>query len=95
MSGERAPDFSGIGKSGLPNLEILEGNTLAVEHAKDVVIRLDEKLCRVGERFIRRKPGRLRVPVRADDGQRAHLFIEHASDASRTGLGGKKTIRMN
>lgn len=49
--------------------EIFQRDTLGIEHPQDVVIGLNEQRGRVGKRRVRRKPSRIAMPVRRDDGQ--------------------------
>ena len=79
----------------LPNLQILKRDSLAVEHAENVVVGLHKEFCRIGEGLIPRKPCRVRVPVRTDDGQGSHMLIERPGYLSRAGLGRKQTIWMD
>ena len=70
--GEEAPDGTWIGMRGGRlvgpgrNAHRLHRNALAVEHAKEVVVGLEEELGRVGEWFVLGKPARLGVAVRAE-----------------------------
>ena len=95
MAGEDTPDFPGILQLRLPNLEILQRDSLAVEHSKDVVVGLHKKLRRIGEGLIPRKPCRLGMPVRTNNGQGSHRLIERPGYLSSTGLGRKQTIWMD
>src|ERR1700730_15482723 len=95
MTGEDAPDFPCVLQFGLPDLHILKGDSLAVKHSKDVMVWLHEESCRIGERLIFRKPRRMGMPVRADDGQGSHMLIKRPGDPSCAGLGRKQTIWMD
>jgi hypothetical protein len=95
MAGEDAPDLARILQLGVANLQIFQRDSLAIEHPVDVVIGLDEELCRVGERLVFRKPGRLRMPVRADDGQVSNVCVQRFGNLAHCGFGGKQTVFMN
>ena len=95
MAGEDAPDFPRVLELRRSNLEIFQRDSLAVEHAEDVVVGLDEKLCWVGEGLVPRKPCRLRMAVRTNNGQGSHLLVEGPGDRSRTRLSRKQTIWMD
>ena len=95
VAGEDAPDFPRILQFRLPNLKILQRDSLAVEHSKNVVVGLHEKLRRIRERLVPGKPCRLRMPVRTNDGQGSHLLVERPGYFSCTGLGRKQTIWMD
>jgi hypothetical protein len=56
MTGEDAPDFPCVRQLWLPNLQILKGDSLAVEHPINVMVGLHEELCRIGERLVLCKP---------------------------------------
>jgi len=92
VAGEDAPDLARVLQFRLADFEVIERDSLAVEHAKDVVIGLHKELCRIGEGLILSKPGRLRMPVRADDGQGANVLVQSPGYLSRTWLGWEQTI---
>ena len=95
MAGEDAPNLARILHLLDAYLQILQGDTLAHEHAEDVVIGLHKELCRIGKRFVVCKPGGLSVPMRANDRQPLHMRIEGSCNLSRTGLGGKQTVYVD
>ena len=68
MLGEAPPDASRIGFDRAAvdarHAEILQRHALAVEHAKDVMVRRHEELRRIGERLVLREPARIGVAVR-------------------------------
>ena len=73
VAGEDAPHLARILDPRMADLQLLERNSLAVQHAEDVVIGLHEQRHRVGKRLVARKPSGLRVAVRAHDGQRSWM----------------------
>ena len=92
VAGEDAPHFARVFDLGLADLQIVQRNALAVEHAVDVMVGLHEQLCRIGKGLVVREPTGLRVPVRTDDGQGANLCVESACDGSSGRIGGKKSV---
>ncbi len=58
----------------------LQRHALRVQHAEDVMVRLQQQRRRVGEGLVLRKPARIRVPMRTDDGQVLHRFVQSACD---------------
>ena len=89
MACEDAPDLAGILQLRLPKLQVFERDPLAIQHPIDVVIGLDKQFCRVWKGFVLRKPGSLRMPMRADDRQAANLGVECLGNFEGYGLGGK------
>ena len=81
MLGEDAPDLARVLDLRLADFQIVHGDALAVEHAEDVVVGLDEQRGGIRERLVVGKPGRLGVPVRADDGQVFYLCVQGAGDS--------------
>jgi hypothetical protein len=75
IPGKDAPDLAGVLHLRHADLKIGHGDALAQEHAIDVVVGLHKELCRIRERLVLGEPSRLRVPVRADDGQILDLRI--------------------
>ena len=92
MAGENAPDLARVLDLRLPNLQVFEGNPLAIEHPVDIVIGLDEQHCRVRKGLVLRKPGRLRMPVRTDDRQGPDVCVQSFGYLSRCGFGRKQTV---
>ena len=93
--GEDAPDASRIFRLGNADFQIFERDALTVQHAVDVMVRLDEECGRVGKRLVVRKPRGLRVPVRADDGKITNACIQLLCDAARSRVCRKKPINMH
>ncbi len=69
VAGEDAPHLARILNLLVADLQFFKRDSLAVQHAKDVVIRLNEQRHRVGERLVAREPCGLRMAMRAHDGQ--------------------------
>jgi hypothetical protein len=65
---------------------------LAVEHAKDIVVRRHEELRRIGKRLVFREPARVGVAVRRQDRQAAHLLEQAARDGAGRRFDGEKTV---
>lgn len=86
MFGERPPCRARIGRRhpGLArHAQVVERHTLRIEHAVDVVIRREQQFGRVRPVGVGREPGRIGMPVRADDRQPGHFGIERTRDAPR------------
>src|SRR6185437_3891124 len=69
---EDPPDLARIGllpSVRLRNSERLHADSLRIQHAEDVVIRLDEERRRIRKRLVVCKPLRIRMSMRADDRQ--------------------------
>ena len=64
------------------NTQSLKFNALAVKHAKDVVIWRNKETHRVRKGGVIRKPLRVRMPVRADDGQTLDALVKRTSDTA-------------
>lgn len=96
MLGEKAPDLAPIGLNGLAvdagNTEAFQGDSLAEQHAEDIMIGNDQKLGWVGEWFVFGEPTRIGVTMRADDRQVANLPIEPARQAADRRLDRKQAI---
>lgn len=92
MLGEDAPDSARVFDDGLTDAEIVHGDALAIEHAEDVVIGLDEEGGGIGEGLIFCEPRSLGVPVRADERQLCNVRVKGASDFPRGRVGGKEAV---
>jgi len=92
MAGKNPPDLSCILQFRLADLEIFQRYSLAVQHAINVVVGLNQKLCRVRKRLIFRKPRRLRVSVRTHKGKSSHMFVECSGDPSCIWLCWEKAV---
>ena len=68
----------------LANAEVLEGNSLAVKHTEDVVIRLNQECRWIGKRLIIGKPFGFRVAMGTENRQIFHAGIEPARNGSRS-----------
>jgi hypothetical protein len=66
-----------------------------VEHAENVVVGLHKEFGRVGEGLVLRKPSRMGMPVRANDGERPHMLIKRPGYSSCARLGRKQTVWMD
>ncbi len=76
----------------LPNLQLIQRYTLAVEHAIHIVVRLNQQLRRIGKRLIPRKPPRLCVAMWTHNRQVANTFIKGAGNRAHIGLGREQAI---
>ncbi len=76
MAGEYAPYPARVLDLRFPNFQILEGNSLAVEHPIDVMVRLHKELCRVRKGLVACEPRCHGVSMGADDRQVPDLFVE-------------------
>src|SRR6185437_11954351 len=92
MLSKDAPDLARVFDYGLAEAQVVHGNALAVKHAEDVVIRLNEKRSGIGERFILCEPRSLSVTVRADKRQFRNLRVKRAGDFSRSRVGRKEAV---
>ena len=84
IGGEYAPHFSWVARFAGTKLEFIKRNTLAIKHPANIVIWLDDELCRIGKGIVLRKPCRLRMdqprrklPFRYGylSGKEAHLLV--------------------
>src|SRR5258708_20622210 len=71
---------------------MLKGNTLAVKHAKDVVVRNHEQLRRIREGLVLGEPARVSMAVGGDDRQVAYVGVEPVGDGACAGFGGEKPV---
>ncbi len=74
------------------DLQFFERNSLAVEHAKDIMIRLNKQRHGIRKRLVARKPPSLRVPVRAHNRQVLDPVIEPPRNRPRLFLCGKQSV---
>ena len=65
---------------------------LAVQHAKDVMIRNDQQRRRIGKRFVVGKPLRIRMPVRADYRQHPNFGIRPPGDGALRRIGREQPV---
>ena len=72
--------------------EIVQIDALAVQHAKQIMIRRQQQLGRVTERRIAGEPLRVGMTVRAQDRQVTHFRIQAAGDLPNGGFSGEQTI---
>ena len=97
MRRKQAPDLARVfvARAAIqrPHTEIFQPYALAVQHAKDVVIRNQQQGGRIRERSIVREPLRVSVSVRTDDGQVAYRFIKAASNRTHRGICRKQSVR--
>ena len=56
------------------------------------MVRREQELRGVAEGLVPGEPGRVRMPVRAHDGERANRPVELASDGANCGVGWEKTV---
>ena len=80
---------------GLPDLQVVHRDALAVEHPEDIVVGLDEELGRIGKRLVAGKPCRLGMAVGADDGQICYFLVEILGDSARSRLGREQAIGID
>ena len=92
---EGPPGLARIG-AGLARLarhpQRIEAHALAVQHAVDVMIRRKEEFGRIAERGVIGKPGRVRMPVRADDRQVPYLPVEPSRNGPLAVLGREQAV---
>ena len=72
--------------------QFFQPHALRVEHPKQVVIWLEQQLGGVAEGLVERKPGRVGMPVRADDRQVPDARIKLARDAADFLVRRKQTV---
>ena len=92
---EDAPDFAGVGVGracGWGYAERFERDALGVEHAEDVVVRLDEQSGGVGESFVAREPAGIGMAVRREDGEVAYGLIQLRCYGAGGRLGWEKPV---
>ncbi len=96
--GENPPDLSRVGldraavDSG--HADLLGADSLAVEHAVDIVVRDDEEPRRIGERRVLREPARIGVAVRAHDRQVFDGPVKLARHVPHRGLRWEQAVGM-
>ena len=74
--------------------QFFERDTLAVEHPENVMIWHDQQLRRIGELRVRREPGGIGMPVRAQDGQVPDSIVEPPRDRASVLFGREEAIGM-
>ena len=98
MLGEQPPDRPSIGlrRGGVPRRDAqrLQRDALRVEHAKDVVIGLNEERRRVLEGGVAGVPLRVGVPMRRNQGQVRHRLIEPARNGARAWVDRQQPVGM-
>lgn len=92
MLGEDAPDFAWILDDRLADAEIVHRDALAVKHAEDVVIGLDEERGGIGERRIFCEPRSLAVSVRADERQFCDVRVKGAGNFPSDRVGREQAV---
>lgn len=94
MAGEDAPDLARIGDLPASDFEIFQGDALAVQHAEDIVVRLDKERYGIRKGLVVSEPGSLRMAMRTDDGKIANSLIDPPGDSTSCLFGGKEPVRM-
>ena len=89
VAGKDAPHLARVFQLRLADFEVIEGDALAVKHTEYIMIGLHKEFSGVREGLVLRKPGCLRMPVRADDRQSANVLIKSTGYLSRACFGGK------
>ena len=95
MRRQQPPGLAGIDPRGaIATFEskAIQRYSLAVEHSKQIVVRRQEQVGRVGKRVVQRKPRRIGMTVRADDRQGFDGLIEFAGDTPHMWLRRQQTI---
>src|SRR3546814_8491292 len=85
---EESPAFARVGIA-VPDTQRIERYALRIEHPEYIMIGMEQQLRRIAEGRVAREPAGVGMPVRADDRQARHLFIEPARDVDR------KSTRLN
>lgn len=75
-----------------PKSEIVECDARAVQQAREVVVRREEQLCRVGERPAAREHLRAHVSIGGDDGRVGHGSVELVCQPAYCGIDPKHPI---
>src|ERR1700716_364400 len=97
VAGEKSPCLAGVRLRRTltaRNAETGERNPLAVQHPIQVVIGSQEKLGSVAEGLIVREPGRVRMAVRADDGEILNRSVQAARYCPDGRVGRKQPVSM-
>ena len=93
-----SPDLAGVGGAALPiaarDAQLGEGHAVRVEHAGHVVIRSDEQRRRIVEGTVLLEEERVHVPVRRDDRQVPHTFVEAPGHLSPGRFHREQAIRV-
>ena len=96
MAAELAPDLPAVDLRrctfGRLHAESLQGDTLAVQQAQEVVVPGHELGCGVADRDILGENRGVAVAVRTDDGEGCRACAEPASDPPDARLGGEKSV---
>ena len=77
-----------------PDPQIFQRHPGAVQHAKDVVVRRDQQVGRVGEGRVLREPGRVAVAVRADDRKVGDSPVKLPREDADRMIGGEQAVGM-
>src|SRR5579872_114838 len=98
MSRKNPPDFSPVrlDRRAVASRysKRLESDALRIKHAKDVMIRFDEKRRRIGKGLILGEPSWVGMPVRRDDRHRLDATIKAARNCPCLMFDRQQTIRM-
>jgi len=86
VAGEEAPDLARILDYRLPDAQIVQGDALAVEHPKDVVVGLDEESGGIWKWPVVGEPGGLGVAMWANNRQIFDMGVQ--------GAGNFKSVRL-
>ena len=95
MLGKGAPGSARIGRRHarfVGHAQRVQRHALRIEHAINIVIRREQQFGGVRPVGVGGEPGRIGVPVRADDRQPGHFGIERAGDLPRAVLGREQPV---
>ena len=85
--GKQPPAFARIGCSAaLADPQGLHRHTLRIEHAEDIMVRVQQELGGVTEILVVRKPDRIGMAVRTDDREPGHFCVKPARDSTLSGI---------
>ena len=65
---------------------------LTEQQAQHIVVRCQEQICGIAQRLIIGKPGRVCVPMRADDREFLDRFIQVAGYGAFAGFAGQQSV---
>lgn len=93
---EVSPDHAGVGLDrpavGARHAQVLQLHALAVEHAKDIVVRGDQQFGRILPVLVQGEPGGIGMAVRADDRQVLDLGVEPSGDGPGGRVGREQAV---
>ena len=69
-------------------------DTLGIQHSKNIMIRHDQEICRIGKSLVLSKPAGVGMAMRRQDRPILDAFIKTTGEAAAFCVNRKQTIRM-